>query len=134
MLSWTEGSFFSFTFWMFVDVYLCSSSGKFHGILSIPNPCCSSAPCAWQDGALAHSLVPAALGSAELGLCMILINTKYVAAAQKGFIVQLSRLLTAEVCLAQGLLDALLSVTGEFRSAFCMFELLHAKTVLWLWS
>lgn len=39
-------------------------------------------------GALAYSLVPAALDSAKFGLCMILINTKYVAAAQKGFVVQ----------------------------------------------
>lgn len=73
---------------MFVDVYLCSSSGSFHEILSVPNPCCSPASCAWQDGALAHSLVPAALASAELGLCMVLINMKYVAAAQKGFVIQ----------------------------------------------
>lgn len=80
--------FLSFTVWMFVDVCLCSSSGRFHGVHSIPDPCCSSATCAGQDGALAHSLVPAALGSAKLGLCMILINTKYVAAAQKGFVVQ----------------------------------------------
>lgn len=39
-------------------------------------------------GALARSLDPAALDSAELGLCMTLINTKCVAAAQKGFVVQ----------------------------------------------
>lgn len=40
------------------------------------------------DGALAYSLDPAALDSAELGLCMTLTNTKCVAAAQKGFVVQ----------------------------------------------
>lgn len=75
----------------FMDVCLCSNSGRFHGILFIPNPCCSSAMCmagSETHGALAHSLVPAALGSAKLGLCMVLVNTKYVAAAQKGFVVQ----------------------------------------------
>lgn len=61
-----------------MDVYLCSNSGRFHGILSIPNPCCFSAMCmagCETHGDLAHSLVPAALDSAKLGLCMIPINT-----------------------------------------------------------
>lgn len=55
--------------------------------LSIPISAMCMAGCE-THGALAHSLVPAALGSAKLGLCMVLISTKYVAAAQKGFVVQ----------------------------------------------
>lgn len=94
MLSWSKDLFFLRSLVLnkkFMDVCLCSNSGRFHGILFIPNPCCSSAMCmagSETHGALAHSLVPAALGSAKLGLCMVLVNTKYVAAAQKGFVVQ----------------------------------------------
>lgn len=96
MLSWTERSLsFSSTFWSLPrsswTSCLCLNSRRFHGILSIPNLCCSSALCmagCETHGALARSLDPAALDSAELGLCMTLINTKCVAAAQKGFVVQ----------------------------------------------
>lgn len=95
MLSRTEGSLFVLHLLVFskkfMDVCLCSNSGRFHGILSIPSPCCSSALCmagCETHGALAHSLDPAALDSAELELCMTLINTECVAAAQKGSVVQ----------------------------------------------
>lgn len=74
------------------------------------------------QGALAHSL-----DTAELGLCMVLINTKPVAVPRKVLLFRLSRLLTVEVCLAQGLLDALLSVNGELRCCILHVQALACK-------
>jgi len=91
---------------MDVSFSLCSTSGISCEIPFKPSHYSSGAihvaDCKTR-GALAHSLVPVAFENARLGLCMVILNTKYVAAGQKVLLFRVSNLLAVK-----GLLDALL--------------------------
>lgn len=71
---------------MDVSFGLCSASGRACEAPFRP-AAIQSADCT-THGALAHSLAPAALKNEKLGLCMVIVNTKYAAAGQKSFGVQ----------------------------------------------
>lgn len=103
---------------------LCSASGR---ACEAPfRPAALRRADCTTPSALACSLAPAASKNERLGLCMVITNTKYVAAGQKSFCCSGS-----VICLQlRGCLMLCLQGVVSYAPAFCTSKLLHAKVTL----